>query len=95
MGLQISFAGPVTYPSAHKLNDIVRKISLENILIETDCPWLTPQPMRGKRNEPAFLVHTALKISELKNIPLNEVAEVTTKNTEKLFNLPSNASFKS
>lgn len=87
LGLYISIAGPVTYPNAHRVHELVRKIPLKNILIETDCPWLAPQPKRGKRNEPAFLIYTAHKISELKKVPLTDLAEITTRNAGQLFNL--------
>ncbi len=87
LGLKISLAGPITFPNAYKLHDIVRKTSLDNILLETDCPWLAPQPKRGKRNEPAFLIYTANKISELKQIPLADVASITSQNTKRLFHI--------
>jgi len=57
----ISFAGPVTFPNSHNLHEIAKWIELDKILLETDSPWLAPQDMRGKRNEPAFLTFTAKK----------------------------------
>ena len=83
----ISFAGPVTFPNSHKLQEIVRWIALEKILLETDCPWLAPQNVRGKRNEPAFLPFIAKKIAKLKRTSFDELAKVTTENAEKVFQL--------
>jgi len=86
-GFYISFAGPVTFPSSHKLQTIARWIDLNKILLETDSPWLAPQKMRGQRNEPAFLPFIARKIAELKKIPLVELAKVTTKSAKEIFQL--------
>lgn len=84
----ISFAGPVTFPNSHKLHEIAKRIDLNKILIETDSPWLAPQEMRGKRNEPAFLLFTAKKIAKLKGISVDELAEATTGNAKEIFQLP-------
>jgi TatD DNase family protein len=84
----ISFAGPVTFPNSHKLHEIAKCIDLSKILLETDSPWLAPQEMRGKRNEPAFLLFIAKKIAELKGISLEELAEATTENAKEIFQLP-------
>jgi TatD DNase family protein len=84
----ISFAGPVTFPNSYKLHEIAKWIRLDEILLETDSPWLAPQDMRGKRNEPAFLTFTAKKIAELKRISMNELAEATTENAKEIFQLP-------
>jgi TatD DNase family protein len=83
----ISFAGPVTFPNAHRLHETAKSIDLNKILLETDCPWLAPQEMRGKRNEPAFLSFTAEKIANLRGISLAELAEATTKNTKQIFHI--------
>jgi TatD DNase family protein len=88
MGYYISFAGSVTFPNAHKLHETAKSIDLNKILIETDCPRLAPQEMRGKRNEPAFLPLTAEKIANLRGISLYELAEATTQNTKQIFQLP-------
>jgi TatD DNase family protein len=88
MDYYISFAGSVTFPNAHKLHETAKTIALEKILIETDCPWLAPQEMRGKRNEPAFLPFTAEKIANIRGISLDALAEATTKNTKQIFQLP-------
>jgi len=84
----ISFAGPVTFPNSHKLHEIVKGIDLNKILLETDSPWLAPQEMRGKRNEPAFLCFIAKKIAKLKEISVDELAEATTENAKEIFQLP-------
>ena len=84
-GYYISFAGPVTFPNARKLQEVAKEIYLNRILLETDSPWLAPQEKRGKRNEPAFLVYIAEKIAELRSTPLGELAEITTNNAKKIF----------
>lgn len=87
MGFYLSFTGTVTYPNAEALRDVVKAVPIENILVETDCPYLPPAPERGKRNEPSFIVNTARKIAEIKGLSLNDVARVTTANAEDLFGL--------
>ncbi len=84
----ISFAGPVTFPNSHKLHEIAKWIDLNRILLETDSPWLAPQEMRGKRNEPAFLPFIAKKIAKLKGISADELAEATTEDAKEIFHLP-------
>jgi len=81
----ISFAGPITFPSAHRLQAIAKEIDLDRILLETDSPWLTPQKERGKRNEPAFLIHIAEKIAELQGTSLDKLAETTANNAKRIF----------
>lgn len=88
MGFCISIPGTVTYSNAGQQRDVVRKCPPERLLVETDAPFLTPMPYRGKRNEPAYVVFTARKIAELKNVSLEEMSERLTKNTARLFNLP-------
>lgn len=85
LGFFISFSGVITF--ADEYEPLVRELPLDKILIETDCPYASPVPYRGKRNEPAYVVEVAKKIAELKNISLDEVAEQTTRNTRELFNL--------
>lgn len=87
MGLYISIAGPVTFHNARKLWGVVERIDLKQLLIETDAPYLAPEPYRGKRNESAYVRFTAEKIAGIKNVPLDEVAAVTSANAKKLFNL--------
>ena len=87
LGFYISFAGPVTFPNSHKLHEIVKWISLDKVLLETDSPWLAPQDVRGKRNEPAFLPYIARRIATLKETPVDKLAEATTKNAKEIFQL--------
>jgi TatD DNase family protein len=87
MGFYISFAGPVTFSNARKLHEVAKKVPLDRILVETDCPFLTPVPFRGKRNEPSYVVKTAEKIAQLKGISFEELAKHTTENAMRLFNL--------
>lgn len=87
LGFLISFAGNVTYPKAHELQEIAKWIDPKNVLLETDCPWLAPQGMRGKRNEPSFLPLTAQKIVELKRMSMVDLAEITTRNAERILKL--------
>ncbi|MDQ6788146.1 MAG: TatD family hydrolase [Acidobacteriota bacterium] len=80
IGFLISFAGNVTFKKAENLRDAARVVPLEKLLIETDCPFLTPAPFRGKRNEPAFVVHTAKFLADLYAVELESLARQTTKN---------------
>jgi TatD DNase family protein len=88
LGLYLSIAGPVTFANSHRLQDVVRNCPLDRLLLETDAPFLAPVPKRGKRNEPAFLIHTAEKIAKLKELSLAAVAKQTTSNARQLFELP-------
>ncbi len=88
LGFYISIPGTVTFEKNETLRSIVRDLPLGSLLVETDCPYLTPNPYRGKRNEPAYVVHTARKIAEIKGKPLEEVAAVTTANAKQIFNIP-------
>ena len=85
MGFFIGVTGPVTYKNAEEKRRIIQRLPLERLLLETDAPFLTPVPYRGKRNEPAFVREIADKIAELKSIKLEEVAAVTTANAARLF----------
>ncbi|MFW6029611.1 MAG: TatD family hydrolase [Halanaerobiales bacterium] len=88
LGLYLAFGGVITFKNAGKLRDVVKEVPLERILIETDSPYLTPVPFRGQRNEPKFVRFVAEKIAEIKDISLIEVAETTTANAIKVYNLP-------
>jgi TatD DNase family protein len=88
MGFLVSFAGNLTYPKAQPLRDVAARIPLDGVLVETDAPWLAPAPDRGKRNEPAFVLRTALVLAEILGVEKEEIASATTKNFARLFNLP-------
>ena len=85
MGFYISIPGTVTFPKAVELREIVKKLPISKILIETDCPFLTPVPYRGKRNEPSFVKYVAEKVASLKDMSFEEVAEITSQNFRSLF----------
>ncbi|HEX5270056.1 MAG TPA: TatD family hydrolase [Gemmataceae bacterium] len=89
MGLFISFAGMVTYKNAQPLRDVAREVPLDRLLVETDSPYLAPVPERGKRNEPAFVAHTAALLARERGVPLEVIAEHTTRNARTLFQLPA------
>ena len=85
LGFYVSLAGIVTFKNAEELRAVVRELPLEHLLIETDAPYLAPVPMRGKTNEPAFLVHTGERLSALLKVPLDALAQATTTNFFRLF----------
>lgn len=87
MGFYISIPGTITFKNASRLVEVLEKVPLESILIETDCPFLTPEPFRGKRNEPSYVRFVAQKISEIKRVPFEEVAETTSENALRIFRL--------
>jgi len=85
LNFYISISGIVTFKNAEALRDVVQAVPLESLLVETDAPYLAPVPFRGKRNEPAFVLHVAQEISRLKGVALNVVADKTTANFFSLF----------
>ncbi len=87
LGFLIAFNGIITY--ARDYDKVIKGVDLRSMLLETDCPWLTPFPYRGKRNEPAFVKYIADKIAEIKQIAFDKVAEATTQNAQKLFGIKS------
>ncbi len=89
LGFHISIPGIVTFKNALELHDVAAHIPLDKMLLETDGPFLSPMPYRGKRNEPSYIPHIANKIAELRKIEMSEVAELTTKNARELFKLPT------
>lgn len=89
LGFLISIAGPVTYPNARKLPEVVRAVPLDRLVVETDCPFLPPQPYRGKRNEPAWMVHTAERVATLAGVPIEELAPRLSANARRLLRLPA------
>jgi TatD DNase family protein len=91
-GFMLSFAGPLTR-QGNALPEVARMAPLERILVETDSPYLVPQPVRSKRNEPSFVKYVAEKLAEIRGMSFEEIAQVTTKNAIRLFNLDANPSF--
>lgn len=87
MNFYISFGGPVTFKNAKRPKEVAIEIPLDRILIETDCPYLAPHPYRGKRNEPALVKLVAEEIATLKGSSYEHVAQVTTDNAKKIFNI--------
>lgn len=87
LGMLISIPGVVTFKNSLTLQEVAKNIPLATMVIETDGPFLAPHPYRGKRNEPSYVVHTAQKIAELREIDLPEIARQTTANAEKIFQL--------
>lgn len=88
MGCYVSFSGIATFKSAGDIRAAVKKVPHHRLLLETDCPYLAPIPMRGKRNEPAFLVHTAEVIAAEAGLSVTALGEATTANTRRVFRLP-------
>ena len=87
MGCYVSFSGIVTYKTAQPIRDAVPLIPHDRLLIETDCPYLAPIPKRGKRNEPAFIVHTAEVVAKCAGMSFEDLARTTAANTERVFQL--------
>ncbi len=85
LGGYFSFSGILTFPKSTELRDIARDIPLDHILVETDAPYLAPVPFRGKRNEPAHVVHTAKVLAEVRSVTPTEIAQITTTNFRKLY----------
>jgi TatD DNase family protein len=88
-GFLISFAGNLTFPKAQAIRDAAQALPLSSMLVETDAPFLAPVPMRGQRNEPAYVTGTAAKLAELLNVDAEEIAQITTHNFEKLMLIDS------
>jgi len=88
MGFYVSIPGNITFKNATSLQEIVRSIPLDRILLETDSPFLTPMPFRGKRNEPSYVKYIAEKIAKIKKLDFEEVASVTSQNAKTLFQIP-------
>jgi TatD DNase family protein len=87
MGFSIGISGPVTFPKAKELQAVAKAVPLRSLLVETDCPYLTPEPHRGKRNEPAYVQHVVEAIAHAREIPEEEVAKATTRNALRLFGI--------
>ncbi|WP_371365503.1 putative metal-dependent hydrolase YcfH [Sporomusa rhizae] len=87
IGFYVSFAGPVTYAKDGKLKEVAASVPLERILVETDCPYLTPQPYRGRRNEPTHVKFTAEEVARVRGMDFEALAEAATANTKRLFGI--------
>jgi len=88
LGLLISLAGPVTYPKPRELPAVARFVPADRLVVETDCPYLPPQPYRGKRNEPAYIAITAARVADLRKESLEELAPRMAENARRLFGIP-------
>lgn len=87
MGFYISFSGTVTFKKARNILDIVKAVPDDYLLVETDAPYLTPEPLRGKRNEPSFIIHTVERIASLRGVSPDDIARITTLNARRLFKI--------
>jgi TatD DNase family protein len=87
LGLYISFSGILTFPKAQEIRDVAAMAPLDRLLVETDAPYLAPHPHRGKRCEPAHVIHTAEALARVRKMPIETLAELTTANAERLFGL--------
>lgn len=87
MGFMVSFTGNLTFPKAQNIRDVAKDLPLENILIETDSPYLAPQPVRGKRNEPAYVAEVAKALANVRNLGTEETAAMTSGNFRRFFHL--------
>ncbi|MGM0365666.1 MAG: TatD family hydrolase [Actinomycetota bacterium] len=87
LGIYISFTGVLTFPNAQKTEEAARRVPMDRIFLETDAPFLAPQPKRGRENQPAYVTYIAEKLALLKNLSVEEVAKVTTKNAINFFGL--------
>ena len=86
LGFHLAFGGVLTYPRAEDVREAARVVPLDRILLETDAPYLSPVPHRGKRNEPAYVALTAAKLAEVKDMSVEAIAQATTENTRRLLN---------
>lgn len=87
LGYCISFAGPITFKNSRNAPDVIKMVPLDRILIETDSPYLTPEPNRGKRNDCRNVKYVAQKIAELKNVSIEEIAKITYDNAKRIFEI--------
>ena len=87
LGYYISFAGPITFKNSKNADEIIKMVPLDKILIETDCPYLSPEPLRGKRNDSRNVKYMAQKIADVKEITLEEVAKATYNNAKNIFGI--------
>ena len=87
MGMYIAFGGSITFKKAQKPVEAVKYVPLDRIIIETDCPYLTPEPFRGKRNSSLYIHLVAEKIAQIKEVSVEEVENITFENAKKCFNI--------
>jgi TatD DNase family protein len=87
LGATISMAGPITYKNARKNIEVVQEIPIEHLLVETDAPYLTPEPFRGRTNHPSYVEYTVRKIADIKEMSYEEVARITCENAKRFFNI--------
>jgi TatD DNase family protein len=85
LGFYLGVSGMITFKNTKDLTSLFSELPLDRLLVETDSPYLAPHPHRGKRNEPSYVVHTASRLAELKNVTLEEIENQTTENAKKLF----------
>ena len=85
LGYLIGIGGVITFPNAGELKEAVREMELDNMVLETDAPWLAPQQERGKRNEPAYITHVVSEIARIKGVSREEVERTTSANAAKMF----------
>ena len=87
LGWYLSFTGILTFKNARRAVDVVAKMPMDRLMLETDCPYMAPEPMRGRRNSSLLLHHIAKKVAEIRGLPLEDVAKVTTENGKRLFRI--------
>ncbi len=87
MGWYIGFTGVLTFKNARKAVETAASVPLERIVLETDCPYMSPEPFRGRRNDPGRLIHTAQKLAEIRDLPVGEIIEITTENAKRLYRI--------
>ena len=87
LGMYIGFGGALTFKNARKALEVAEMLPLDKLLLETDCPYMAPVPMRGKRNDSSLIPYVAEKMAEIKNTDAQSVLDIATKNTKKLFNI--------
>jgi len=88
MGFCISVTGAITFKNANKLREVIKGISIDKLMLETDAPYLAPEPYRGKRNEPSYVIQIAKILADVKSLSVDDVERITTLNASKLFNIP-------
>ena len=86
-GWYIGFTGVLTFKNARKALEVAAAIPLERLVLETDCPYMAPEPFRGKRNHPGYLYRMAERLAELRGVPVEEIHRITTENGKRLYNI--------